>query len=143
MFKIKLSVIIYITIEIGDSDMGRKNKKNIKLSTIKLTEEESKISSTKAILTILLCVMWPLTLIILIPNIKNMIPDMLFYLLIFISLINVYLSVWYNKVKVDNVKYQAYLSQNKIGKVERFASLILIFEVGLVILFLLTLKKIK
>lgn len=123
--------------------MGRKNKKNIKLSTIKLTEEESKISSTKAILTILLCVMWPLTLIILIPNIKNMIPDMLFYLLIFISLINVYLSVWYNKVKVDNVKYQAYLSQNKIGKVERFASLILIFEVGLVILFLLTLKKIK
>lgn len=85
--------------------------------------------------------MWPLTLFILVPNMKSLIPSYVFYALIVISGINVYLSVLYNKIEIDSVKYQGFLAQNKIGKVERFASLILIFEIGFVILTLVTLKK--
>ena len=121
--------------------MGRKNSKKIKLSEIALTEEEIKQSRKKAILTIVLCIMWPLTLFILVPNMKSLIPSYVFYALIIISGINVYLSVLYNKIEIDSVKYQGFLAQNKIGKVERFASLILIFEIGFVILTLVTLKK--
>lgn len=121
--------------------MGRKSNKQIDLKKVELTEEENKKAHRKALLTILLCILWPFTLVILMPNIKVLIGDIGYYAVLALAAVNVYMTIAYTKSDVDDLKYAAFLAQNKIGNVERFAGLIFIVEVVLIGVFLFSIRK--
>lgn len=121
--------------------MGRKSNKQIDLKKVELTEEENKKAHRKALLTILLCILWPFTLVILMPNIKVLIGNIGYYAVLALAAVNVYMTIAYTKSDVDDLKYAAFLAQNKIGNVERFAGLIFIVEVVLIGVFLFSIRK--
>ncbi|MGO1580763.1 MAG: hypothetical protein ACTHWZ_05080 [Peptoniphilaceae bacterium] len=118
--------------------MGRKKKKSINLDKIVLSEEEKIGAKKKALLTIILSFLWPITLILLWTEARQVINPFLYYLIVFISGINIILTINYSKIEIDKYKYMAYLKNNKIGKVEKFSSAIAIAEtifiIGMIII---------
>lgn len=121
--------------------MGRKSGKKIDLRKVDLTEGEKKAANKKALLTIVLCISWPFTLILLMPNIRELVSGFIYYLILFVAAMNVYLTIGYTRTQIDDLKYQAYLAQNRIGNVERFAGLIFIVEVIIIGMFLFYVRK--
>ncbi|SHH31670.1 hypothetical protein SAMN02745245_01061 [Anaerosphaera aminiphila DSM 21120] len=120
--------------------MGKKIKKTAKrvnLDKVTLTEEEEVIAKKKAIFTIALCIMWPITLLLLWPSLRNFVPNIVYYGIIGISMINIILTYLYTTVQIEQIKYQAYLSRNSIGKIERFGSVFVIVEAALILIFII------
>ena len=113
--------------------MGRKKKNTIDLTKVELSEQDRNIAKKKVIITVLLCIMWPLTLFLLMPHVRTVMPQIIFYALVVISAINVYMTIEYTKFELDDVKYEAYVVQSKYGKIERFAGLLFIFEVAFIL----------
>lgn len=120
-----------------------KKNKELKTKNIKLTEEEEKIAKKKAILTIALCILWPLTLLVIIPNIQDLIGQYVYYGLLVISILNVYLTIMHTKLELSSEKYQSYMGRTNLGKIERFSSLVFLLEIGMIILLIIVLKKSK
>ncbi|RVU54283.1 hypothetical protein [Anaerosphaera multitolerans] len=120
----------------------KKNKKikSVNLDKVVLSEEETKVAKKKAMLIILLCIMWPITLLLLWPSLRSIVPTIVYYGIILISMVNVILTYTFTTLEIDEMKYQAFLQRNPIGKVERLGSVFVIAEVGLIMMFIILSK---
>ncbi len=122
--------------------MSRKKKKQITLRDIKkieLTEEEKNIAKKKSILTILLCILWPVTLFMLWPGARNAFGN-LYFLIASISILNVVMTYLYLNLEISRDKYISYTFSSGIGKIERIAMLFLIVEVVFILLYIFVLN---
>ncbi|CDZ74391.1 putative membrane protein [Peptoniphilus sp. ING2-D1G] len=122
--------------------MSRKKKKQITLRDIKkieLTEEEKNIAKKKSILTILLCILWPVTLFMLWPGARNAFGN-LYFLIAAISILNVAMTYLYLNLEISRDKYISYTFNSGIGKIERIAMLFLIVEVVFILLYIFVLN---
>lgn len=126
--------------------MGRKSKKNkntIDLKKVELTNEEIQLFRKKAARNIALSILWPVTLTLLIPHVKEVTGDILYYIIVALAAINVYITIGTNKIEVDEIKYMAFGFRDKLGKIERFTTIIFIVEIMFVILFAYLNSKMK
>ncbi len=122
--------------------MSKKKKKQITLrdiKRIKLTEEEQHVAKKKALLTILLCILWPVTLFMLWPGTKEAF-GVFYYLIAAISILNVVMSYFYVNLDISRDKYISYTFSSGIGKIERVAMLFLIVEVIFILLYIFVLN---
>ncbi|MDO5040862.1 MAG: hypothetical protein Q4D95_02105 [Peptoniphilus sp.] len=122
--------------------MGKKKKRQITLrdiKKIKLTEEERSAAKKKVLLTILLCILWPVTLFMLWPGAKEAF-GVFYYLIAAISALNVVMSYLYMNIDISRDKYISYTFSSAIGKIERVALLLLIVEVVFILLYVFVLN---
>ncbi|WP_138159647.1 hypothetical protein [Peptoniphilus catoniae] len=123
--------------------MARKKKKitiKEKLERMNLTEEEKTLAERKALVNILMCILWPLTLFILWADAKEKL-GVFYYLIILISFINVILTYYYTKLDIDKDKFLSHMLKSKIGKVERFGTVFLVVEIVLILSYIFILNK--
>lgn len=125
--------------------MGRKKKKRVAktydLTKIELNEDDYKKFKLKALSTIVLSITWPLSLFIIVPNIRTVLSNAMYYSILVVSIFNIILTFLSGRLKIDEIKYHKYLLESKFRKLERFSSLILIIEVIMIFIYLVMIKN--
>lgn len=126
--------------------MGRKKKKKnvaktYDITKVELSDEEYKKSKLKVLSNTVLSITWPLSLLIIVPNIRGVLSNYIYYFVLIISIFNIIATFLSRKLEVDEIKYHKFLLESKLKILERFSNIILIIEVLLIFIYLVSIKN--
>lgn len=138
--------MFYLFCFMKGNNMGRKKKKKnvaktYDITKVELSDEEYKKSKLKVLSNTVLSITWPLSLLIIVPNIRGVLSNYIYYFVLIISIFNIIATFLSRKLEVDEIKYHKFLLESKLKILERFSNIILIIEVLLIFIYLVSIKN--